>query len=95
MYVLSHMYVFPHVKRIFIAKFFSLGNLSLLTNFQKLFTVSNTVSIVAYIFIKRCDVCSTAGLSNLFSVASHKHFMYVTISYCDVTNPLILISFMR
>jgi len=54
MYVLSHMYVFPNVERIFIAKSFSLENLSLLTNFQKLFTVSNTVSIVAYIFIKIC-----------------------------------------
>ena len=52
MYVLSPMYVFPNVERIFIAKSFSLGNLSLLTNYQKLFTVSNTVSIlIAYIFI--------------------------------------------
>jgi len=32
----------------------------LLTNFQKLFTVSNTVSIVVYIFIKRRCACSTA-----------------------------------
>ena len=59
MYVLSHMYVFPNVKRIFSAKSFSLGKLSLLANFQKLFTVSNTVSIVAYIFIKICYACST------------------------------------
>jgi len=59
MYVLSHMYVFPNVERIFIAKSFSLENLSLLTNFQKLFTVSNTVSIVAYIFIKICYAWST------------------------------------
>ena len=43
----------------FNAKYFSLGNLSLLTNFQKLFTVTNTVSIVVYIFIKRSYACST------------------------------------
>jgi len=59
MHVLSHMHVFLNVERIFIAKFFSLGNLSLLTNFQKVFTVSNTVIIVAYIFIKRFYACST------------------------------------
>jgi len=54
------MYVFPNAERISSAKSFSLGNLSLLANFQKLFTVSNTVSIVvAYIFIKRCFACST------------------------------------
>jgi len=45
------------------------------------------------------------GLPNLFSVAGHFHirkfiaghkgFCDVTISYCDVTNPLILISFTR
>jgi len=45
------------------------------------------------------------GLPNLFSVAGHFHmskfiaghkcFCDVTISYCDVTNPLILTSFMR
>jgi len=43
-------------ERIFSAKSFNLGNLSLVTSFQKLFTVS----IVAYIFIKRCYACSTA-----------------------------------
>jgi len=59
MHVRSHMYMFPKVERIFSAKSFSLGNLSLLTNFQKLFTVSNSVSIVAYIFINRCYACST------------------------------------
>jgi len=47
----------------------------------------------------------TAGLLNFFGVAGHFHmrtfiaghkrFCDVTISYCDVTNPLILISFMR
>ena len=31
----------------------------LLTNFQKLFTVSNTVTDVAPIFSKRCYACST------------------------------------
>jgi len=46
-----------------------------------------------------------AGLPNLFSVkghfhmkkfiAGHKRVCDVTISYCDVTDPLILISFMR
>jgi len=59
MYVLSHMYVFPNVESISSAKSFSLGNLSLLTNFLKFFTVSNSVSsVVAYIFIKRCYACS-------------------------------------
>jgi len=53
------MFVFPNVERIFSEKSFTLGNLPLLTNFQKLFTVSNTVSIVAYIFIKRCYACYT------------------------------------
>jgi len=43
----------------FSAKSFSLGNLSLLTNVRKLFSASNTVSIVAYVFIKRCYACST------------------------------------
>jgi len=28
-------------------------------------------------------------------IAGYKRFSYVKISYCDVTNPLILISFMR
>ena len=69
MHVLSHMCVFIKVKRIFSAKSSSLGNvvnvcflagnLSLLTNVQKLFTVSNAVSNVAYVFIKRCYACST------------------------------------
>jgi len=35
------------------------ANLFLLTNFQKLFAVPNIVSIVAYVFIKRCYACST------------------------------------
>jgi len=50
------------------------------------------------------------GLPNLFSVAGHFHMVKfiaghkrfcdvknikITIGYCDVTNPLILISFMR
>ena len=35
------------------------------------------------------------GLPNLFSVAGHKRLSDVTITYCDVTNPLILISFTR
>jgi len=64
---LTHvLYVLPNVQRIFSAKSFSLANLFLLTNFQKLFTVSNTVTIVAHIFIKRCYACSTV----------------VTITYC-------------
>jgi len=67
MYILSHMYVFPNGERIFIAKLFSLGNLSLLTNFQKLITVTNIVSIVAYIFTKRCYACS----------------MVIEITYCS------------
>jgi len=59
MYLPSHTYVFPNIERISSTKSLSLGNLSLLTNFQKLFTVSNTVSIaVAYIFIERCYACS-------------------------------------
>jgi len=57
--VLTHvLYVFTNVQRIFSAKFFSLGNLFLLTNFQ-LFTAPNTVTIVAHIFIKRCYAWST------------------------------------
>ena len=49
---LTHvLHVFPNVQRIFSAKSFSLGNLFLLTNFQKLFTVCNTVTIAAHIFI--------------------------------------------
>jgi len=36
--------MFPNVECIFSAKWFTLGNLSLLTNFQKLFTVSITVT---------------------------------------------------
>ena len=36
--------MFPNVKCIFSAKWFTLGNLSLLTNFQKLSTVSITVT---------------------------------------------------
>ena len=64
---LAHvLYVFPNVQRIFTAKSFSLGNLFLLTNFQNLFTVSNTVTIVDHIFIKRCYACS----------------IVVTITYC-------------
>jgi len=62
MYVLSHMYVFSNVERISSAKSFSLGNLCLQANFQKLFvvSVSDTVTIaVAYIFIKRFYTCST------------------------------------
>jgi len=48
---------------------------------------------------------STTGLPNIFSVAGHFHmrkffaghkcFCDITISYCDVTNPLVLIRFMR
>jgi len=53
------MYAFPNVELIFGATSFSLGNLSVLTNSQNLFTVSNTVSIVAHIFIKRCYACFT------------------------------------
>jgi len=51
------------------------------------------------------SVICRPGLPNLFSVAGHFHrrifstghkrFCDVTISYCDVTNPLILIIFMR
>jgi len=55
--VLSHEYMFPNIECIFNAKSFSLGNLSLLTNFQKLSTVSNTVS-VGYIFTERFCACS-------------------------------------
>jgi len=53
------MYMFLNVERIYSAKAFSFGNLSLLTHFQKFFTVYNTFSIVGYIFIKRCYACST------------------------------------
>ena len=64
---LTHLLcVFPSVQHIFSATSFRVGNLFLLTNFQKLFTVSNTVSIVAHIFIKRCYACSTV----------------ITITYC-------------
>ena len=64
---LTHvLYVFPNVQRMFSANSFTLGNLFLLANFQKLFTVSNTVTIVAHSFIKRCYACSTV----------------VTITYC-------------
>jgi len=45
---LKKMYVFPNVECIFSAKSFGLGNLSLLTNFHKLSTVSNTVTIVHF-----------------------------------------------
>jgi len=47
MYVLSHT-LFQNVKCIFSAKSFSLGNLSLLNNFQKLFAVSDIVSIMHF-----------------------------------------------
>jgi len=40
--------MFLNVECIFSAKWFSLGNLSLLTNFQKLCTVSITVTIVHF-----------------------------------------------
>jgi len=53
------LYVFLSVQRIFRAKFFSLENLFLLTNFQNLFAVSSTVTIVAHIFNQRCYACST------------------------------------
>jgi len=52
------MYVLPNLECIFTAQSFSLGNLFLQTNFQNLFTVSNTVSIAAYIFNKRCYACT-------------------------------------
>jgi len=45
---LSHTHVFPNIECIFSAKSFSLGNLSLLTNFHKLSAVSNTVNIVRF-----------------------------------------------
>jgi len=51
------MYVFPDLERIFSAKTFSLRNLFLLINIQKLFAVSNTVSITAHIFNKSCYAC--------------------------------------
>ena len=38
--VLSHTYVLPNIECIFSAKSFSMGNLSLLTNFQNLFWAS-------------------------------------------------------
>jgi len=44
----SCTYVFPNIKCIFSAKSFSFGNLHLLTNFLKLSTVSDTVSIVPF-----------------------------------------------
>jgi len=50
-YVLSYTYVFPRIECIFTAKSFSLGNLFFLTNFQKLYAVSNIVSIL-YILLK-------------------------------------------
>ena len=56
--VLSHKYVIPNIECIFSAKSFILGNLSWLTNFQKLPTVSNTVN-VGYIFMKMCYDCSS------------------------------------
>jgi len=59
MCVLSHMYVFPNVELIFGEKSFSLGYLSLLTNFQKLVAVTNAVIIVGNICIKICCACST------------------------------------
>jgi len=43
---LTHVY-FPNIQCIYSAKSFSLGNLSLLTKFQKLFTVwSNTITVM-------------------------------------------------
>jgi len=43
-----------------------------------------------------CHLFSIAGHFHMRKfIAGHKHFCDVTISYCDVTNPLILISFMR
>jgi len=44
----SHTHVFTKIECIFSAKSFSLGNLSLLTSFQKLSTISNTVIIVHF-----------------------------------------------
>jgi len=58
------MCVFPKVESIFSAKSFSLENLSLLTNFQKLFTVSNTVSIIAYILVKDVMLVLQQGFPN-------------------------------
>jgi len=52
------IYDFPNIERIFSEKSFSLGNLFLLINFQKLFTVSNSVSIAPYIFNEILYACS-------------------------------------
>jgi len=46
------MYVFPHFEGIFSAISFSLGNLSLLTNFQKLFTVSIPIVYNLHFYFK-------------------------------------------
>jgi len=45
---LKKKHVFPNVECIFSAKFFSSGNLSLLTYFTKLSSVSNTVTIAHF-----------------------------------------------
>jgi len=58
MYVLSHMCF--QTSSAFLVRNLSVWEISLLTIFQKLFTVSNTVIIVAaYMFIKRCYACPT------------------------------------
>jgi len=44
------VYVFPNVNAFFRAKSLSLGNLSQLTNFQKLSTVSNIVTILHFYY---------------------------------------------
>ena len=62
-------------------------------------------SVHGFEHLRRISSLLTAGLPNLFSaaghfhmrkfIAGHKRFCDITIDYCDVTNPLILISFMR
>jgi len=57
--LLLHIHVFPNLELIFSAKSFSSGNLFLLINFQTFLTVSNTVSIAAYISNKSRCACSS------------------------------------
>jgi len=57
--VLSHTYVLPNIECIFSKDCFSLENLSLLTNFWKLYAVCSSLTpSILYIIMNRCYVCS-------------------------------------
>jgi len=52
-------YVFPNIECIISPEYFSFGNQSLLTNFQKLCAAySSLTPLILRIFIERCYACS-------------------------------------